>query len=292
MGKHFIPRYYLKGFTEPNTPLFIWVYEKGSNKHYRANIENIAQETDMYSSQTEEYLAQQIEEPAKIALEKLRNRELITINEKGYLANYMGVLYKRVPRSRERAKTWFVEYSKNYYHDLDQRLKQLISENPLKQDLLERRREELKKLKDEETIKAEEVWENIIPPGMTPSISPTLLQMTWQYFVFDKWPAFVTSDSPVFFFEQIGIGKEHSEVTFPISTTLAIWLSWHRTQKEEFVKVNEKIVHEINRRTIGIAGHYIYFSNYENWISRLADKQDMALKRIIPKQQSNSGFGQ
>ena len=61
MGYHYIPRYYLKGFTEVDDSEFIWAYEKGTQNFFRTNIRNVAQETRFYSDETESYLTDAIE---------------------------------------------------------------------------------------------------------------------------------------------------------------------------------------------------------------------------------------
>ena len=56
----------------------------------------------MYSDELESHLATQVEDPAKPAISKLRARERLSTEESLALAKYIVVLWKRVPKARER----------------------------------------------------------------------------------------------------------------------------------------------------------------------------------------------
>jgi len=72
MGHHYIPQYYLKGFTSSDDDM-IWVYEKGGSLKYRANVKIIAQKPNYYSPEVERYLANNIEDPANSVIKKIRD---------------------------------------------------------------------------------------------------------------------------------------------------------------------------------------------------------------------------
>ncbi|MFC1614100.1 DUF4238 domain-containing protein, partial [Gemmatimonadota bacterium] len=63
MGHHYIPQYYLKGFSESDSNL-LWAYEKGVGNKFRTQIKKIANITKFYPTETEKYLAEKIEGPA------------------------------------------------------------------------------------------------------------------------------------------------------------------------------------------------------------------------------------
>ena len=92
-----------KGITETvdNT---LWAYEKGTGKKFSAQIKNLANITNFYSQETEQYLANDIEGPANAVLDKIRDRHLINDDDKNAFAEYMAVMWKRVPRAKEDLK--------------------------------------------------------------------------------------------------------------------------------------------------------------------------------------------
>ena len=246
MGRHYIPKYYLKGFTETTDSPFIWTYEKGIQKSFRANIKNIAQETGFYSEGTEKYLANEVEQSGNSVLDKIREEKFLTHEDKVILSNYMAVLLKRVPMARNLVRKWNQDISK-IHPEWD--------ESPI-----------------DKAAEAQEIWESLLPPETTPDVSGALQKMNWKFLVYDKEPIFLTSDNPIFFPSSMGIGNIDSEVTFPISTNIALWASWSKDEPEKYVSVNEEIAHEINRWSIKTATQYIYFSKHANWVIDLVCK--------------------
>ena len=281
MGKHYVPRFYLKGFTERNEPSFIWAYEKGRKKPFRSNIVNIAQENQIYSDETEKHLTYDVEMPANPIIQKIREHRNITKSDKVILSKYMSVLMRRIPRSREKATEWFDQSIGDYYQHIENDLNNLLAENPDKQEIISNRLNELNNIRNTDAITPKETWGKIILENEHSTISQVICDMTWQFLVFDKWPAFLTSDNPVFFFEGMGIGKKYSEISFPISENIVLWATWRADLEEKYVKTKEHIVREINHRTISFATRYIYFSSYEKWITKLANQHNIDLNRIL-----------
>lgn len=97
-----------------------------------------------------------------------------------------------------------------------------------------------------------------------------LQQMTWTFYVARDSRAFFTGDDPVFT-PKFGLGWNNSELSFPISTDVALIASWNRTMKEGFEDAKSQIVKEINRRTISRASK-IYFSQNPDWIVTMLNK--------------------
>ncbi len=181
---------------------------------------------------------------------------------------------------REKAKKWFPQSLENYLQRINNELDTLLVENPDKKEIISQRRKEFKAIQYNDAITPEDIWERIILDEKNTSVPQVLNNMTWQFLVFDKWPIFLTSDNPVFFFEWLGIGKEHSEVSFPITDNIVLWATGRTDLKEEYVQTTESIAKEINRRTISFAQNYIYFSSCEKWITKLVNKNSINLNRI------------
>lgn len=281
MGKHYIPRYYLSGFTQNSKPPLIWVYKKGSSKVFATQIKNVAHETDYFPDNFETYLANDIEAPANIVLRKIRERKIITTEDKIILSNYIVVLRKRVPESKKRLKEEAPKISDEIKKKLFKKIEDLKIKNPSKANLLEKRRREaqdiLEKFKDNPP---EEAWRSAIRPEMTPRMSEALSKMTWRFFVCEEPNAFLTNDNPIFIFRHIGIGNKYSELTFPISNYITLWATW-RLLDEGYFPANNQVVKEINRRTASVATRYIYFSKERDWVITLANKKEHRLTYII-----------
>lgn len=281
MGKHYIPRYYLSGFTQKSKPPLIWVYEKGSSQVFATQIKNVACETYYFPDNFEAYLANEIEAPANIVLRRIRERKKITAKDKVTLSNYIVVLWKRVPEGKKRLKEKAPEISDKIKKRLFKKIEDLKIKNPSKANLLEKRRREaqdiLEKFKDSPP---EETWHSVIRPDMTPQAPRLLSQMTWRFFTCEEPNAFLTNDNPVFIFKHIGIGNKYSELTFPISSYITLWATW-RYIDEGYFPANNQVIKEINRRTASEATRFIYFSKNRDWVVTLANKKEHPLSFII-----------
>jgi hypothetical protein len=281
MGQHYIPQYYLSGFSDPLKPSNIWVYEKGCNQINMIPIKVVASENKRWPPETESYLANNVENPATPVIKKIRNRELITINEKHTLACYMIIMAKRVPRGLERMKSLAPKVIEDMFNKLQGDILQLIKEYPSKRDALEAKLNELPSLKLQyETEFPVDIWYQNLKPDMSPQLLTILPQMTWIFLTSDRGQPFLTNDNPFFFDEGLGIGKPESEITFPISSDLTLWANWNKNLKEGYGHAQESIIREINRRTASNATRYVYYSQNAEWVTSLINKRKWRLNRI------------
>lgn len=107
--------------------------------------------------------------------------------------------------------------------------------------------------------------------NLTPKISNCLKQMTWTCLFSKNSPSFLTCDNPVFFPDR-GIGNPNSELTFPISSHVDLWLHRGSYRPEGYFPVAEEIVAAINQRTEFNAMRYVFHHSDEPWIFRFATK--------------------
>lgn len=284
MRQHYIPQYYLNGFSDSSGN--VWVYEKGSHRVFCAGTKRIANETDYYSDELETYLADKVENPANKVIRKIRERKAIAIEDKITLSKYMIVMLKRVPQGKKHAEEKSPAILEKTLDSLEQELTNLISQHPDKPHL-KQRQEEAKNLrrrieKDSEFVDElfKDTWLKNLPPHMTPESVKALSLMTWQFLTFDKESAFLTSDNPVFYFSNIGIGNKNSEVTFPISNNIVLWATWRQDLNEGYFRTKETGTHQINRRTVSTATRYIYHSENADWVIKLANKTKHNIRKL------------
>ena len=277
MGHHYIPQYYLKGFASPGGDM-IWVYEKGGSLKFPANIKKIAQKTNYYSTEVERYLANEIEGPANSVIKKIRDRKQLTQSEKEKLAIYMVVMLKRVPQSKIRMKKTAPIVAQSLQQKWDKEISKLILENPSQTDLFEKRRAEIKaNLNKYSKNLPKDFWLELIPPERTPNSVKVIPEMTWLFLTCEKFPAFLTCDNPVFYFQGIGVGKPESEITFPISSNIVLWATRRSDIQEGYSPIKNQAIKEINRRTATNATRFIYHARDEDWIPRFINKQEHQL---------------
>lgn len=179
MGQHYIPQYYLDGFSDSPTSSNIWVYEKDSNRIIRTTTKTVANENRRWPKSVEAYLANQVEAPAKSVLEKIRNRKPIMQDDKDVLSAYMVVMLKRVPRGLERTKTNAPDVLEQTFASLNIDILRLISEHPSKASILQNRLQELQSLKLKyQSEFPMEVWYDNLTPDSSPRLLAILPAMT------------------------------------------------------------------------------------------------------------------
>jgi hypothetical protein len=114
MWQHWVPKFYLEGFTDPDIPSghagpftpFLHVYCKSSRTWDRRAPKNVAAEENYYavrdeagklSQGLEQALAQQEDQAAKVLREKVCMRQPLDSTEIGILTSFIGLLAVRVP---------------------------------------------------------------------------------------------------------------------------------------------------------------------------------------------------
>lgn len=279
---HYVPRYYLKGFTEASTSEMMFVYEKGTDKLFHTQVKNIGNEKGLYTDEIEAILANDIESAANPILKKLRDFQNISVDEKLIFSRYMFSMFLRVPKRLD----WMIEKSPKIldktFSDFENQLKGLAEKHPDKAELVEQRIKELhdiRKNKADEYVK--EMWLQNIPSAIDRPPVKTLAEMEWRFFKNDDNQPFLTSDNPLFYFSEIGIGNEKSEVSFPLSKNLVLWAKWKMTVPPGFHIARNQFVKEINRRTVSNASKFIFSPQTANWISILLNKKNIRLNRIV-----------
>jgi hypothetical protein len=280
VGDHYIPRYYLKGFSQ-NEGKTIYVYDKIERRCFATQVKSIANETDFYSPEVEEYLANVIEPPANDVLKKIRERAPISANDKQVLSAYITCMMKRVPKGKERLRKVAPDSAEVIRQKFDILLNVAAEEHPDKNEFIEKRRAEIGEIIDRYAKDPPKgIWLTNMPPEKSPRVLAALSSMTWRFLTFDGYPAFLSSDNPLFFFTGMGIGKPESEVTFPVSSNIALWATWRLDLKEGYFPTNSQTVKELNRRTCSIVTRYVFHSQSEDWVLPLLTKSRWQLNML------------
>ena len=142
MGDHYVPQYYLKGFSQ-NNGRSIWVYDREEGCKIQTQVKSIANITGFYSREVEQYLANTIEGPANEVLMKIRKKEQIDQRDKEILSEYMAVMMKRVPKGKKRLEEMAPSISEKLYWDLSEEFSQIALAMPEKKEVAQRRIREI-----------------------------------------------------------------------------------------------------------------------------------------------------
>ena len=283
MGKHYLAQYYLKGFSTADSDELIWVYELQSSKGKKSPIANVAQTKGFYTDEVERFLANEVERSGHRVLKKLRCQNDITSEEKHDLARYICASMRRVPAYRDFLKREVLpEVFDEVFHFWERQITMFEQTHPDWVDVVKRRRYELNTLRGKW---AKQLPSELAPETACPNVSDLVVDglclMTWRFLLAQGPSGFVTSDNPVFYDKPIGMNKPHSELSFPISTDIALWLSWRADLAEGFFPTPEQAVKEINRRSVFNATRFVFYHKKMNWVAKLTCKKHHRLTRLV-----------
>lgn len=281
MGDHYIPRYYLKGFVS-STDGIIWTYEKNGRKIFKSNVGKTGCENEFYRPDIEAFLSNDIENPANAVIDKIRNREKLSDYDKIILSTYMVAMLKRVPQGKIIINELAPNVAQETKDEFDFQISELIRSYPEKADLLEKKRKEIADTLNKYAIDPpKDFWLDLINPSRTPNVIKLLQMMTWTFLTVDDYPAFLTCDNPIYYFPWMGMGQPNSEVTFPISSNIALLASWSRNIIDGYYPVKAQSAREVNRRTASNATRFVYHCRQEKWIHKFINKPNHRIHKLI-----------
>lgn len=292
---HYLPKFYLVGFTDPRNPENIWVYEKGNSIFYTTGLTNVAVIKEYHTfpipgggkdSDSVEVLLSQVEGQAAPILDKIKDQQKLEGQEKADFAFFLAFMVTRVPRFRR-------FYEKLGGIVIEERLKHLAENKEEFEESV--RRFEAKtgekvegSLEDFRKSLVEGGYDITLRPEMSllgvtrlpTRIYPFLSNMRWNYFKATPDYKFLTSDNPLSWFHiknptrhpyAIGLTREDTVVTIPLSRDLALIGSWSKVEWQ-YKKARNEDVREINKRTVISAAKYVYASQKSGVLNKLVQK--------------------
>jgi len=258
MGKHYVPQFFLQGFTRHGRFL---VFDKTKTKWFPSQPKSVANEGDLWSDEIETFVTENIENPANHAIEQLRNRLQLSPQDREALARYIAFLWKRVPANREQFNGNIPEVSERIRAELNLTLKtanQKAVANAYIDKLIAERPPEL--------------WQASIRTGFTRDVPGAITNMQWQVLHTDD-QLYLASDNPLFFFRSDGIGQPTSEITLPLGSRSA--LVGHNRSRGGPLHLDASPCHvkEINRRTVSKAMRFIFAEEQLPWMTPFVEKK-------------------
>lgn len=277
LRNHYIPQFYLKGFTMGSS---LWVHDWVDKRSYQSQPKSVANEKGLYPEEVEKHLAESIENPAKRALQMIRNRSAIGEDERRALAKYMVTLWKRVPKGLEGTQGRLPEVAASIRDDLKSELDAAVAERPDLADVIRSRYAEANQaLVRYEVDPPRDIWHMGLAQEASQRVVESMLSMHWRFLVSDTHQ-FLTCDNPVFFFEFEGIEKATSEITFPISSTVALWATRRVRSGPMYLPALPVGVREVNRRSAQNSTRYVFSMRFESWILPFSCKRQYSLNRL------------
>ncbi len=279
--QHYIPQFYLKGFSQDGEHIHIYDKEKGEKgeMRYQTTIQ-VAHENHFYTYRTKkgtkenlEDLFGQFESDASAIIEKVYKERKITPEEKEKLALFIAFLYTRVPT--------FKHKTQEMHSKMGEKLLRIRFKMTPKEWLKKFYREkegkeftdaELDNLIDFATnpkrsrIKFEypnEYWIKIMLK-MAVEIAPAFYVMDWLFLFTDRPYAFITNDNPFLLippedydrFWGVGLLTPKARKVIPLRSDMCLLMGdlnekpivrFANTDKKFFRQVNEHLMLECER---------------------------------------------
>jgi hypothetical protein len=271
MGHHFVPIYYLSGFTRDER---LWVYDKATRKAFKSQPDAIANERELYTEELEGWLNNSIEQPANRVLAKIRRRDSLSAEDREALAAYIVTLLKRGPVGRARVMEKIPDTVKEITDNLEKEIHELKGREVLTNEryfnLLAQTVKAREKLIANPPI---ETWWGLLDPSTSRNIVTVLLRMSWAFLI-DPRGEVLTSDNPVYFFPWAGIGRPESELIFPIDQYTAMLATNESFPTGTYFDGNGVSLREINRRTMTNTDRHLIASQPLDWIPKLIANGD------------------
>ncbi|TVM04057.1 MAG: hypothetical protein CV087_02380 [Candidatus Brocadia sp. WS118] len=280
-SQHYIPRFYLREFTDPETPNgyepYVWKYEHESKKWKKKSPRNIASKPDFYSfidqegkrrDEIEKMLSIIEGKTASIYRNKICAIQCLTNQEKATMAEFVTLMIMRIPM---------------FHNTVDTSLSEIIT---IMMRMYKDRPEAAKSLKEEyERDTGKKLPENFDESWLDPSrykisttksfllkmmvslsseIAKIIFNMEWAFLHTSKDAWFITSDSPLIMrnpksnspWYGHGFMSQGIEVTIPLSKQICLLATWKKGLWQN-IDVPQQVVKELNHDRIEASDKFI-----------------------------------
>jgi hypothetical protein len=274
VGHHFVPQAHLRRFECPRKPGSILMYDKVRRTWSQVAIKNAAQARNYYETDVEAGLSETIEGPANLAIEKLLKHQWIDNSSRTSLTLYLLTMATRGPRFRRQTLEKMAPLA----------IAKVVGEVRTQIEAFgstpghEARADAL--LKELEVIPAKfakcppkEILDRARTPFWSEETARAVHNMAWCLVPAPSGRFDLTCDTPAHISEWAGVGTPQSELTFPISKSLALMGSHSagRPGAFEFLTPQEDLVAEVNRRMVNCAERFVFSHRKESWIATWAN---------------------
>ena len=283
MGQHYVPQRYLQNFEDPTRSGFVWMFGKLSEDPRQLPIASVAQASRFYDNAVENQLAIKIEGPANPVIQKLCAEQSINPDERQNLSRYIAVMLRRVPFSRQKGLEMLPAVLDETIAEIRAQVIAARVDSSADETLVNLTIAEVDAVYQKFKL---EPPSNIIEQLRTPWASQEMVNlidaMTWRVVKASGPSFFLTSDNPAFFFGAYGLKSEEAELTFPLSSFWTLHGCWQGNRGDlRFLRVNQKMVKEINRRVASTTSQFAFYNAREIWVHKLLTSPNPLLNRII-----------
>lgn len=290
---HYIPKFYLKGFTDKDGVL--WVYEKGKNAprnstpKNEACLDNYYTFTDRgYADSGTETILGKIESHIAPTVKKLANPQFkMSDQQRSELYTFLASMFVRVPAYRDYANQQFGEHMKALTQDQARNRTKFYEMISVFEKNTGQRVENPEKLREfaasgNYTVSQESVGYNILITFRSCLAISEILEAEYSHDLIyaPANSAFLSCDNPIATIRPgtngqawigAGFSLPRTQVVFPLNKRACIIL--RRGAKGEQIHASESRVEQINNLTMAMAQNYVYASIGNRRLARIYNER-------------------
>lgn len=234
----------------------------------------------MYSAELEAFFANEVEAPANPVLQKVFRREAISLTEQSILAVYILYMWKRVPRGRTRLFEYLPRVAKEWERAFVTEADRLVAMDRSLAEVAEIRKSQVAEIiRRNIENPSVDIWHGSLSSEASDKVVSALISMDWVFLHTDL--RFLTSDNPVYMTAHVGVANPSSELSVPLSSTVALWASRKPNPGIRHLSAHRHGVMEINRRTVEQATRFVYSGRDETWLPKFIFKPSRRLTRLV-----------
>jgi hypothetical protein len=294
---HFIPRFYLNGFTDPFDSEFLWIYDKQTGKIFKSKPINVGYRRHYHSykdkdgvkdTNTFEEALSELESAVAPIIVKLKQFIMPNIEERQILSFFIHNMMTRVPNYRESVEKAFAKHRKESLQKLAEHpnaFKRFVEK--VERDKGFQSSEEIEESRkyilngDYDVIAKPEVSLGSIFLGAELFVS-VLSEMNWNFIKSTERFTFITSDNPFIMqdpgidlnsiYRGVGLASRSTEVAFPIDKNIIFIGTWQKNLKEGFIQGSDQYIKLLNKVITIYATRQIYAyeksKGLERWVKK------------------------
>ncbi len=276
MGDHYVTQGYLRAWEADKQ---LWVFDREQQRCYPSRAKSMANEKDLYSREVEAKLAHELDGPAIVALRTFSDGKPMSASDRELAARFLFVQWKRTPRARERAIKRMPAAEKEVERELLVEIERAAARDPDFAKRADTLREQVREVFNKRTHQERTaLWQQLVLETTGPLVHQVIMSMNW---VLVRAPVntLLTCDNPMYFHEHEGLGREQSELTFPLTPSTALWATREPIPNGAILN-SASMAREINRRTAHNSDRWVFFEKPEPWIEPFLKKGSWSLNRI------------
>lgn len=293
---HYIPRFYLNGFTDPAKSNAVWVFDKDDEKAFPAAPANIACEKHYHTfvmedgekdTESIEHLYGLIEAPSSAVIRKIHAEEALSNEDISVFSTFAASMMIRVPNHRSNIE--------KAVGSLMMKSQAMLANN--KEAFESSYNRYLEETGSDSDLTAEDVRQFVLEEKYTTTINPQVSlyfsvmsiehiaevfhKMNWAFIKSTNDHKFLSCDNPLFYFDPthdrnsfygVGLLNKAVEVTLPLSQDICAYGSWDNAGQHNTVNGKNQMIKNINRRTVLAAKRFVFSSEYSDTLFKFAIK--------------------